>query len=188
MSRFFLLDSWYFITVPTDRHRPIFKDLALRELLRVRLEEAFVKFGVECPDYGIMEDHYHFLGSFGKSDVIPTMLQWINGGVSFQVKRQVDIASPVWGEYHVFVPMKESLLDRVRGYVIGNPLKHGDVTDLQELFDWPFSSYRYVIVREGKEYADDVISSVMSLGEKEFFESLPTRITAGLKSLGSARD
>ncbi len=177
MSRYFIPDSWYFITVPTDHHRPIFKDIIAREILRLRLVEAFVRFNVEYPDYGIMEDHYHFLGSFGRSGDIPKLLQWVNGGVAYALGKKFNVPSPVWGNYHVFVPMKEDLLDRVRGYVIGNPLKHGDIKDFRSLYLWPFCTYRRVVDEEGEGYAKDIVTSVIDFDDDEFFETLPTTRT-----------
>jgi REP element-mobilizing transposase RayT len=171
MSRYFVPDSWYFITVPTSGHRAIFEPADLRNILRDRLEQAFVKFHVEYPDYAIMADHYHLLSSFGNTVDIPDFMQWVNGGVSHLARKRVDIPLPIWDEYHVFAPMQEDLLDKVRGYVVGNPLKHGDVHDEKELRQWPYSTYGKLVVREGEEYAKDVVASVMHLEEGEFLSS-----------------
>jgi REP element-mobilizing transposase RayT len=168
MSRYFVPDSWYFVTVPTRGHRPAFESFERRELLRRRLEESFGRFDVGYPDYAVMADHYHFVGSFRKSDKLPKLLQWVNGGVSFLLRKESDLDLPLWGEYHVFVPKTEEMLDRVRGYVVGNTLKHGDVANESELRRWPFSTYGRLVGRDGDVYAKDIVSSVMSVDDGEF--------------------
>jgi REP element-mobilizing transposase RayT len=170
MSRFFLDNVWYFITVPTHNHEPLFQDLTRRDILLGRLKDGFQRFHLPDHHYSVMSDHYHLLTSVTDGSVVPKFLRYVNGGTSFHL--HLERTASVWGEYFVFVPTTDELLARVTGYVVGNPIKHGEVTSFQELVSWRFSSFAQLISEVGKEAAQEMVQSVIAVEEPEFFHSL----------------
>ncbi|EKD32787.1 MAG: hypothetical protein ACD_76C00147G0004 [uncultured bacterium] len=168
MSRYFLKDALYFITVPTVYHNDYFKLPGEKAIVLNRLINAIKRFGIEQMDYSIMSNHYHLLAYFDDANVIPKMLQYISGGSSFEHNRYREFKNTIWDEYHVYVASTDNIYDRIRGYVIGNPYKHGDIKTIEELTTYQFSSFRNVAQKEGKEYAIDLVSSVIGITEEEF--------------------
>ena len=172
MSRFFVNDSWYFITVPTADHRPYFKRERKRIVLD-RIKQAWLKFDINEHDFSIMENHYHLLANFEDASIIPKLLQFINGGAAFYLKQELDIKEKIWGEYHVYIASTEQVLERIQGYVIGNPLKHGEVMNMENLRLYPYSTFDKVEKQMGREYVEEIVGSVIELEEDQFFDLLP---------------
>ncbi len=173
MSRYFLDEVYYFVTVPTVDHRPFFNDIKHRQLLLEKMCQTFDRFGLNDRDYAIMDNHYHFLAYFQNGSVIPQVLKFINGPTGKAVRDADIVSGPVWGEYHVYVASTEQIYERIRGYVIGNPLKHGEVQNLEELARYTFSTFREVVTRYSQEYAEELVNSSIEMGEDQFFKSLP---------------
>ncbi|MBU0531293.1 transposase [Patescibacteria group bacterium] len=84
MSRFFIDDSWYFITVPTKEHVPFFTG-DKRGIILERICKACDQFAISNYDFGIMSDHYHFLAQFSNANIIPKLLNFINGGAAYEI-------------------------------------------------------------------------------------------------------
>ena len=140
MSRYFLDESFYFITVPTFKHCRFFEADQKRFVLD-RILEAEKRFDLINVDFGIMSDHYHMLANFGSAQRIPKLMQFINGGAAFQLKKIQKIETPIWDEYHLYVSQSEYVLGRIRGYVMGNPIKHAEVESFKKLENYPYSSF-----------------------------------------------
>ena len=51
------------------------------------------------------------------------------------------------------------------GYIAGNLLKHKEVSTFRELKQNPFSSYKYIAEKFGDEMAEDLVRSVINIGE-----------------------
>jgi len=174
MSRFFIDNSFYFITVPTYKHKPLFTGERKGYVLG-RINKACAKFNINEIDFSIMNDHYHIIAYFQDASKIPGFLKFINGGASYLLKCDIDLNCKVWDEYHVYIAFERDVYERIRGYVIGNPLKHDEVVDMNELMKYPYSSFNQVVAKHGKDNAEEIVSSVIQLDEDQFFNSLPTR-------------
>jgi len=174
MSRFFIDNSLYFITIPTYKHKPLFMGERKGYVLS-RMNRACAKFDISNIDFSIMVDHYHVIANFKDASIIPKFLQYINGGSSYLLKCESDYNHKVWGEYHVYIAFEKEVYERIRGYVIGNPLKHNEIVNMSELVKYPYSSFSRVVEVCGKDYAEEIVSSVIQLNEDQFFDSLPVR-------------
>lgn len=187
MSRLFLDDVWYFITVPTTEHEPIFHDLQSRGVLLEQLKRGLDRFDLEEHHFSIMADHYHLLVDVREGLVIPKLLNYVNGGTSFQLRLHRSVA--VWGGYHLYVPSTEEVLGRVTGYVVGNSMKHGDVRTFDELYNWPFSTFASLVDQIGRDQAEEMVCSTIPLEDAEFSipringAKAPMKIWTGLKAL-----
>ncbi|MFA6474543.1 MAG: transposase [Patescibacteria group bacterium] len=174
MSRYFLDDSYYFITIPTFQRKVLFTDSQKKHLILQKIHEAIKKFSVKEVDYGILQNHYHIVALMQDGKVIPKFLQHINGGTSYAYQKIYGPLpdSAMWDEYHVYVAEKDEVLAKIRGYVMGNPLKHGEVKSLQALMTYPFSSYNQSTNKYGQKMVDEWIRSVIALDEDTFFSQL----------------
>jgi hypothetical protein len=168
MSRDFYDNVYYFITVPTAKHLPFFDTVEKKSLILTRIEKSKALFQLDDFDYSIISHHYHLVSYFQNGKGIPKLLQMINGGSAYELNKIIENRKPVWGEYFVYVIDNETLLAKVRGYVVGNPLKHGEVKTIEELDGYPFSSFHSLGKRFEKGQVVSWIQSVILLDDSEF--------------------
>ncbi len=176
MSRFFLDHSYYFITVPTINRFPFFNTFKSKKIILDRIKVAQDRFGLEKLDFGIISNHHHCLAYFSNGQIIPRFLQFINGGSAYELNKITNNKKPVWDEYFVYIPRSEITLQKIKGYTVGNPLKHGEVKDFQELKVYPFSSYNLFCEEVGSEQAKAIVQSVIAVDENEFIKTNLTKI------------
>ncbi|MFH0853310.1 MAG: transposase [bacterium] len=163
MSRLFSDNSYYFITVPTTHHTKFFNTFEKKSIILSRLSEIQSSFQLSDFDFSIISNHYHLISYFKVGNTIPKILKLINGGSAYSLNKMTSNKKPVWGEYHIYLIKNDELLAKIRGYVVGNPLKHKEVKTLIELENYPFSSYQSLIKRLDKITVDEYIKSVISL-------------------------
>jgi putative transposase len=89
-------------------------------------------------DFVVMPDHFHVLLTIDESSTIEKAVQFIKGGFSFRVKKELGYLGEVWqrGFSEVRVMDRESFLKH-RAYINENPVKAG-LVDVAEKF--PFGS------------------------------------------------
>lgn len=173
MSRFFKEYSYYFITVPTIYHQKFFDSNFKKDILLNRLLTAKVKFSIQKLYFGINADHYHLLGYFTQWHDIPRFLNFINGGSSFDLNKTENSRSrKIWDEYHFYLIETEEALYQIKGYVIGNPYKHGEVELLEGLQNYKYSSFQQVLGEEGLEVAKNMVMSSINLRHEDIIKQL----------------
>jgi len=174
MTRNFYDNVYYFITVPTVRRFSFFDTSEKKSLILTRLEKSKGLFRLENLDFSIMSNHYHFVSYFQDGRIIPRLLQMVNGGSAYDLNRITDNKKPVWDEYFIYLIDKEVLLAKVRGYVVGNPVKHSEVRTLEELEKYPFSSFYTLTKKIEKEQVLSWIQSVILLDDEKFEREIKT--------------
>jgi len=177
MSRFFLDDVYYFITVPTVDHFQFFDTPEKKKIILDKIKISQIRFGIPKLDFSILNNHCHYLAHFLNGKIIPRFLQFINGGGAYELNKMTANKNFVWGEYFVYVPKDEIVLQKIRGYIIGNPLKHGEVGSLKELENYHFSSYQSNCMADGNNQAEAVVHSVIAFDEDEFIKSNLTKVS-----------
>lgn len=97
-------------------------------------------------DFVVMPDHLHVLLTVGESSTIEKAMQFIKGGFSFRVKKELGYLGEVWqrGFSEVRVMDRESFLNH-RNYIDENPVK-ARLVDAAEIF--PFGSAYFKKQRE----------------------------------------
>ncbi|MFH1089194.1 MAG: transposase [Candidatus Uhrbacteria bacterium] len=167
MSRFFLNETWYFITVATNKHFPFFFYEKEKQIIVDKIISSTKKLGIEKFYFGVMSNHYHLLAYFKDGSIIPKLMNLIQGGSSFLLMRDLGNKDRnTWGDYHLNIPKDEASFDRIKGYVIGNPIKHGEVKNFDELLNYPFSSFGQVVREDGREQAEAIVCSVIETPEE----------------------
>jgi len=165
MSRYFLENTYYLITVPTINHYPFFGSGKKKNIILNRIKSAKQKFGLVNFDYGIMSSHYHLFSLFNDGKIIPDMLNAINGGSSFDYNREFNHEGSIWDEYHIWIANCEEAIYKCRGYTIGNPYKHNEVKSIEELLDYPYSSFKEVVNKYDLNHAREMVNSVIELNK-----------------------
>lgn len=175
MSRYFLDNAYYFITVPTFQREQIFNTLEKKRILLERIQEGIMKFSLREADYSILANHYHLIGYFQEGSAIPKFLQYLNGGAAYDLHKRFGnpaANTPAWDEYHIYCVTDDVALSKIRGYVVGNPLKHGDVSNFAELSQYPFSSYAHLAARFDPETVQEWVRSVITLDDGDIINSI----------------
>lgn len=117
----------------SDRHAAL-----LVEVLRSHVRSG--RFQVH--DFVIMPDYLHLLLNVGPEISVEKAVQFIKGGFSYRVKRELGYSGEVWqrGFSEVRVEGKGSF-ERHRTYIAQNPAKAGLVRDGED-FPWCFETLR----------------------------------------------
>jgi REP-associated tyrosine transposase len=100
-------------------------------------------------DFVVMPDHLHVLLTVGESSTIEKAVQFIKGGFSFRVKKELGYLGEVWqrGFSEVRVMDRESFL-RHRIYIDENPVK-ARLVDTPEKFPFGSAYFKKQKVRRG---------------------------------------
>ena len=176
MSRLFIDNSFYFITIPTINLQNFFNTIERKRLLLNRIVNARDKFQIDKLDYGIIASHYHIAGYFKDWQIISKFLQWVNGGSSFELNKfDNKPGRKIWDEYHMYYIRDEEVLYKIRGYVIGNPYKHQEIESLEELEKYPFSSYQNLVAEFGREKAEDCVLSVIKMSDEDILKEIKVK-------------
>jgi len=90
-------------------------------------------------DFVVMPDHVHLLITVGGDLTIEKAMQYIKGGFSFRLKKELGYLGEVWqrGFSEVRVHDRQSFL-RYREYIAQNPVKAG-LVDSPETFPYSFT-------------------------------------------------
>ena len=175
MSRYFLNNSYYFITVPTLQRRLLFDTPEKKRILMERIQGGIDKFSISETDYSVLANHYHLIGYFRDGSVVPKFLQYLNGGSAYDLHKRFGnhpVNAQTWDEYNVYCVEDDIVLSKIRGYVVGNPLKHGDVASFAELSQYPFSSYAQLAERFDPDTIKELVRSVIAIEEEVLMSSI----------------
>ncbi|KKT70137.1 MAG: hypothetical protein UX09_C0036G0002 [Candidatus Uhrbacteria bacterium GW2011_GWE2_45_35] len=110
-----------------------------------------------------MSNHYHLLAYFDDGRKIPKLMNLVNGGSSFLLMKGLNRKGiTIWDDYHMRIPKNERALMMIKGYVVGNPIKHLEVKNFDQLKAYPFSSFSKVIEEENQETAEAMVKTVIT--------------------------
>ena len=127
----------FFVTTRTWSGRRIFQADRNAELLVDVLRSCARRFQIH--DFVVMPDHVHLLLSVDGDLSIEKAVQYIKGGFSYRVRKELGYAGEVWqrGFSEVRVNDDESFR-RHREYIAQNPVRAG----LVEPYPWCFETLR----------------------------------------------
>jgi len=102
-------------------------------LLGKEFAEVIRKRTYTCYACALMPDHVHLLATVSGEMSIEKAVQFIKGGFSYRLKKELGYSGEVWqrGFSEVRVNDQESFA-KYRGYIAENPVKRGLVSELEE--------------------------------------------------------
>jgi putative transposase len=132
----------FFVTTRTHAGRRLFQVDRYAELLIDVLRSGLRARRFQILDFVLMPDHIHLLIAVDSSLSIEKAVQFIKGGFSFRVKRELGYMGEVWqrGFSEARVEDGESLM-RHRQYIAQNPVRAG-LVESAESFPWTFEALR----------------------------------------------
>jgi hypothetical protein len=161
--------SIYFLTGTTYLHYPYFREFAQKQILLNQINKIIELLPLDKNQmvYSIAMNHYHLKCYLENGLLIAKIKQLLHGGTSFHYKNQYSMKyKDLWQGSHILRITSEEMDWKVTGYIIGNLLKHKEVNTLEELQNNPFSSYRTIVEKYGKEVAEQLIYRFIDVDEQ----------------------
>lgn len=161
--KIYLDNAYYFFTCATSQHKPFLENDLYKRIVFDKISEALKNLDLPNLAASVQNNHYHFLTKIDKKDKIGEMMNKINGGSSYQINKIENINRRFWGDYWMRVIDDELVLNKVTGYIVGNPLKHKIVKDFEELRSYPYCTFDKLIAFYDKQTAEEFVRSVIKL-------------------------
>ncbi len=116
----------FFVTTKTSMGRALLQSERNARLLIDVLRSYVAAHKFQLHDFVVMPDHVHLLITVGGDMTIEKAMQFIKGGFSFRLKKELGYPGEVWqrGFSEVRVDDRQSFL-RHRQYIGQNPVKAG---------------------------------------------------------------
>lgn len=128
----------YFITAPTAEHKSLFQVTKNAELLIKVLREYEAQRRFLLHSFVIMPDHIHLLITPSRDNSLEKCLQFIKGGYSFRLKKELGFNGEVWQRGFTDHRIRDAGDFAIhRNYIVQNPVRRGLCTKPEE---YPFSS------------------------------------------------
>ncbi len=154
---YFADNEIYFITASTYQKKPLFDSDEKKKMLRSVLREKAKLFGVTIYAYAIMDSHYHLLIGIAHGKNISAFVKGVNGKSAILLKKMDKIQEKtIWYNYWDKCIKTENDFWTRFNYIHHNPVKHGNVLQMEE---YEYSSYRLWLEKEGREWLDDAFGS-----------------------------
>jgi len=95
----------------------------------------------------------------------------MRGGVSYEYRKKFIVSyKEMWQSRKILRITSEKANIKISGYIVGNLLKHKEVSTFEELKNNKFSSYWHTVEKYGDEEAQNLVYSVINLDEDEWGE------------------
>jgi putative transposase len=132
----------FFVTTKTSMGRQLLQSDRFAGLLVDVLRSCIAAGRFQVHDFIVMPDHVHLLVSVGPDIPIEKAMQFIKGGFSHRVKKELGFNGDIWqrGFSEVRVEGQESF-EQHRRYIAQNPVRAGLVRQ-GEAFAWCFETLR----------------------------------------------
>ena len=116
----------FFATTKTSMGRPVFQSERNAALLIDVLRSCVAAKRFRMHDFVVMPDHLHVLLTVTGESTIERAMQFIKGGFSYRIKKELGYLGEVWqrGFSELRVEDKESFI-RHREYIAQNPVRAG---------------------------------------------------------------
>ncbi|KKW01422.1 MAG: hypothetical protein UY52_C0025G0005 [Parcubacteria group bacterium GW2011_GWC2_49_9] len=165
-QRYWPNQTTYFLTGSTFLHFPYFRSIGQKYLVLRQIGTIQKRFNLSEVVYSISINHYHMKFFLDNGLDLAKVKQIMHGGTSYIYRKQYGMwHKEMWQSQRTLVVTSEAMDQKVTGYIIGNLLKHKEVSTFHELAASPFSSYGSIARKYGDEYARRLVSSIIDVSE-----------------------
>ncbi|MEW6555836.1 MAG: transposase [Elusimicrobiota bacterium] len=168
--RFYLDNTYYFITCATREHYTLFNTNEKKQILLNQINKVEKNLKIPVLSYGILANHYHILFHLLEGKKLKKAMQTINGGSSYLLNQLTGIYRSVWDKYFAKIITTEQMFYKIIGYIAGNPLKHSEVNNFEELKSYQFSNYYQLCYIYGEKTAKALVQSTIVVDEADNFK------------------
>ena len=159
-------NSIYFLTGSTFLHYPYFKTSEQKEVVLGQIKKIKNKLKIPIIAFSIAINHYHLKFHLEKGLELAKVKQLMHGGLTFAYRKKYKMKyKDMWQSKKTLLITSDEMDWKTTGYIIGNLLKHKEVSTFEELKNNLFSSYRFTAERYGDENAQELVREVISVDE-----------------------
>ena len=163
---YWLDNSIYFLTGSTFLHYPYFKTSEQKQIVLEQIKKVKNKLKIPITAFSIAINHYHLKFYLEKGLNLAKVKQLMHGGVTFEYKKEYKMKyEEMWQSKKALVVTSDKMDWNTTGYIIGNLLKHKEVSTFDELKNNSFSSYKFVAEKYGDECAQELVWKVIDVDE-----------------------
>jgi len=165
MQRYKFCDQCvYFITYRVKDSLPLLQDSACKEILLKRINDQIEVFADDQHfAFSILDTHWHMLALVKEKEKFSRALQMVLGGSARYINLHLKRSGELWPRHFVRPVFTEDSVSRVMGYVLGNPIRHGKVSNFDELYQYKFSNFHEFCDRVGKDAMCETVMQVLKL-------------------------
>ncbi len=172
----------YFLTCSTFLHYPYFREDEQKQIVLNQIEKVqnllkdnhrlkpcrsslLPHFDKELI-YSIAINHYYLKFYLENGLLLAKIKQVMHGGTTFEYKKRYKMHyKDMWQSSKIIRIISEEMDWKVTGYIIGNLLKHKELSTFEELAENPFSSYQKIVTEYDEEFARELVYSVINVDE-----------------------
>lgn len=164
-------NTYYFLTNSTYLHYPYFRQPDQKQIILNSIKKLQSKYSIPVQDFSIAMNHNHLMFYADKGEKVSFVKRFLKNNVSREYRRVYKVPySEIWHSTRVFWVKDDKMFWGVRGYIAGNLLKHKEVSNFQELYDNPFSSFKYTADKFGLDALKELVKSVIEMKEDSYGE------------------
>jgi putative transposase len=143
--------GFYLITAACFEHAPILLTTNRRDAFETRLLSSLKQAEIGVDAWVILLNHYHILIEVADFEMIPTFIQRLHNGTSYEWNREDGCTGQrrVWLRYVDRYIRDEAHYFQAMNYIHHNPVKHGYVDNA---YQWNWSSLNLYFEVEGREW------------------------------------
>ena len=156
----------YFLTSSTFLHYPYFKTSEQKQIVLNQIKLINKSLDIPILAFSISINHFHLKFYLRQGNLMTKVKNLIHSGISREHRRIYASRFPqFWHSSRVLRAENEEMSWKVTGYIIGNLLKHRELSTFEELKNCPFSSYCQTVQRFGEEIAMNAVHGVINVPE-----------------------
>jgi hypothetical protein len=159
-------NSVYFLTDATFFHFPYFKTDEQKQIVLNQIKKINQQLGIPVSDYSIAINHYHLKFYLERGSDLMKIKKLLRGGISYEYRKKYEMPyKEMWQTRKVIRITSERMNWKISGYIIGNLLKHKEVSTFEELKQNRFSSLWHMVNKYGDGEMQDLVCRVVDVDE-----------------------
>ena len=166
----------YFITYHLTPTTSISLDHKAKQILLEQIQKTSTKNKTRIDCFAIINNHFHLIATSKNDHLTKNLLSEIAGGSAFQINKHLHRKGKLWGKYYCWGIFTEKAYNNISAYILGNPIRHGIVKTFDELYNYPFCSFKEHSDKYGRIAIKERILSILKIKTNEtredFYKSL----------------
>lgn len=160
-------NCYFFLTVSTFLHYPYFQEPDQKQIVFNAIKHLKQKWNIQIQAYAILINHLHLIFYLKEGRYVTSVKRFIKSSITREYKRKFSIKyKEFWSSIRVlWIQPKDDIYWAIQGYVIGNLLKHREVSTFNELYQDPFNSFQYIADKHGFDFACNIVREVIIVDE-----------------------
>ncbi len=159
-------DAIYFLTDSTFMHFPYFDSPEQKQIVLNQIKKINKLLSIPFSAFSISKNHYHLKFYLDKGVKLNKVKQYLRGGISYEYNKRFEKPyREMWQTLKTVIVTSESMDWKVAGYIIGNLIKHREVSTFNDLMENEYSSFWYMAGKYGYEEMVSLVREIIEIDE-----------------------